>query len=302
MAIFVDGLGAPECPRLTPQQDWLLVEMAPDLGCVTRLSRDGASIERLWKTGRPNGCVMDIHGSTWVAESFPEPALLAIDGSGRARTVLRQVDGAPLLFPNDLCFGPDAHLYFTDSGIHYDEWVIDGEVRGDWETAAIDGRVIRLDPKSLEAQVLDSGIAFANGIAFGPDDKLYVNEMNSGNIYAYDVSNGSARPPSQRPVRRLFGNVVDRTRTYSGYRGPDGMAFSAEGRLYCAVYGQRDVTVLDSSGRATARIETQGRFPTNVSFGPEGEKRLYVTEIELGRMEAFDVAESGMAIYYGQKK
>ena len=44
------------------------------------------------------------------------------------------------------------------------------------------------------------------------------------------------------------------------------MAFGVDGRLYVAVFGQHDVTVLDRAGDVAARIETAGKLPTNVCF------------------------------------
>jgi hypothetical protein len=44
------------------------------------------------------------------------------------------------------------------------------------------------------------------------------------------------------------------------------------------------------------RIETEGRLPTNVAFGLE-EQRIYVTEDEFGRVEAFDVGTGGLRLY-----
>ena len=50
------------------------------------------------------------------------------------------------------------------------------------------------------------------------------------------------------------------------------MAFSSDGRLWVAVFGQGDVTVLNPDGTVATRIPSTGRSPTNVTFGPDGEK------------------------------
>jgi gluconolactonase len=60
----------------------------------------------------------------------------------------------------------------------------------------------------------------------------------------------------------------------AAFRGPDGMAFSDDGRLWCTVYGEWQVTVLDGAGRVVERLQTKGRLPTNVAFGPWGERRI----------------------------
>ena len=82
--------------------------------------------------------------------------------------------------------------------------------------------------------------------------------------------------------------------------GPDGMAFDEDGRLYVTVYGQRDVVVLSPGGETVERIETAGSLPTNVAFGPPGERRIYVTEVEFGTVEVFEVGAEGLRLHRGE--
>jgi gluconolactonase len=139
---------------------------------------------------------------------------------------------------------------------------------------------------------LDTGIKFTNGIAFGPDHRLYVNETLSGNIYAYDWRHGAVGP------RTLFGNVI-RPDAPPGWKGPDGMAFSADGKLYVAVFGQGDVTVLGHKGEVAGRIPTAGKLPTNVAFALPGHKKIYITEYEFGQVELFAAATDGLPLWTG---
>jgi gluconolactonase len=179
----------------------------------------------------------------------------------------------------------------TDSGIRFEDWVRDGRIRDDYMEAAIDGRVYRIDVKSGDARQLDSGIRFANGIAFGPDHCLYVNETLTGMVYKYNWTNSGI---SGR--REDFGNVID-PNAPAGWKGPDGMAFGKDGRLFVTVYGQGDVTGLGQDGQVVFRIRTAGRLPTNVAFGAPGEKRIYVTEDQFGRLEMFDVDTDGLPLF-----
>jgi gluconolactonase len=98
---------------------------------------------------------------------------------------------------------------------------------------------------------LDRGILFANGIAFGPDDALYA--TFTGEIDRYNVL-GPANPQGE-----VFGNVLQ---PYEGdyFRGPDGMCWGVDGRLYCAVYGQRNVTVLNTDGSIAEPLPLDGRL------------------------------------------
>jgi gluconolactonase len=289
--IYVPDLAEPEGPVLLPDGSWLVVEMDPSRGCITRLSADGKSRRVVAKTGRPNGLAVDQQGTIWVAESS-SPVLLRMTMDGKPEVYLTGCEGEPFLFPNDLCFGPDGALYMTDSGITIQEFAPGGRIRSDYLTAPMDGRVYRIDTHSAAITKLDTGIRFTNGIAWGPDDFLYVNETITGMVYRYrSLGKGRFGP------REDFGNVNDPA--LPGYKGPDGMKFGSDGNLYVTVYAQGDVTVLGRDGRVVRRIKTAGKKPTNVAFGPAGQKTVYVTEVELGSLEAIQVDTDGLPLYQG---
>jgi gluconolactonase len=291
--IFTSDLGLPEAPLLMPDGSWLVAELAFDRGRITRVSGDGTQHSVAVETGRPNGLALDAAGAVWACETLT-PALLRLDArSGAVETVLRDVDGVPLLWPNDLCFGPDGALYMTDSGLLVRDFLDDrGRPVPDCESLPMDGKLIRYDPPSGRAEILDAGFQFTNGIAFGPDGMLYVNETITGNVYRYSLGRGGALSS-----REVFGNVFDPEWPGSGLRGPDGMAFSRDGRLFVAVFGQGDVTVLGPDGATVERMRLEGRAPTNVAFGRDGEQRLYVVEDEFGTIEVYDVGVDGLALH-----
>jgi gluconolactonase len=290
--VFANGLRAPEGPVALGDGTWLIVEGGAERGCVTHISKDGLTKRIIKKTGRPNGLAVDSQGAIWVAES-KTPSLLRLTMEGVSEVVATGCDGEAFLFPNDLCFGPDGALYLTDSGVLIEEFAPNNQIRPDYMTVRYDGRVYRVDVKTGHVKKLDTGIKFTNGIAFGPDHKLYVNETLTGNIYRYE-SRGGAIDGS----RALFGNVI-RPDAPPGWKGPDGMAFSTDGKLYVAVFGQRDVTVLGKDGGVVERIPTGGTLPTNVAFALPGQKRIHITEYELGQIEAVDVPTDGLPLWTG---
>jgi gluconolactonase len=210
--------------------------------------------------------------------------------TGEVEVVLTGCDNEAFLFPNDLCFGPDGYLYLTDSGILIDEFEPGGKIRLDYEKLAYDGRVFRIHTQTKEIIKIDTGIRFTNGIAFGPDGYLYVNETLTGNIFRYKVEGDAVGK------RELFGNVINPT-SAPGFKGPDGMAFGENGQLYVTVFGQGDVTVLDKNGKVAERIRTKGMNPTNVAFGLPGKKQILVTEYEYGTMELFNVKTDGLELW-----
>ncbi len=290
--IFTSGLSVPEAPVLLPDGSWLVVEMGADRGCVTHISPDGKTKRVIAKTGRPNGLAVDREGIIWVAES-QVPSLLRLTMDGKVEVFLTECDGEPFLFPNDLAFGPEGDLYMTDSGILIGDFAPGGKVRPDYMTAPMDGRVYKINVKTREIRKLDSGMRFTNGIAFGPDKHLYVNEMITATVYRYQWRDGEIISG-----REVFGNVADPD-SPADMRFPDGQKFGANGYLYVAVFGQRDVTVLGPAGAVVERMKTKGRMPTNLAFGPPGSKKIYVTEDEFGTMEAFDVGTDGLPLYTG---
>jgi gluconolactonase len=290
--IFATGLSAPEGPVSLPDGAWLIVEGGAERGCVTHISPDGATKRVIKKTGRPNGLAVDSKGVIWVAES-KQPSLVRLTMEGKAEIVATECDGEEFLFPNDLCFGPDGGLYLTDSGVFIDDFAPNNQIRPDYMKLEYDGRVYRVDVATGKVKKLDTGIKFTNGIAFGPDRTLYANETLTGNIYSYRWQAGQAVGP-----RALFGNVI-RPDAPAGWKGPDGMAFSADGELYVAVFGQKDVTVLGNLGNVARRTPTSGKLPTNVAFALPGRKRLHITEYELGQMETIAVPADGLPLWDG---
>jgi hypothetical protein len=56
------------------------------------------------------------------------------------------------------------------------------------------------------------------------------------------------------------------------------------------------VTVLGRGGALVERISTVGKCPTNLAFGPSGEKKIYVTEAELGQVAGLDTHTEGLAL------
>ena len=290
--IFASGLGAPECPILLPDGHLLCVEMDAARSCVTWIEAGTGRKEIILRTGgHPNGLVREISNAMWIAE-VSEHALIHIDMRGRELDRITRCAGEPLLWPNDLVIGPDGALYVTDSGVLVSDWIADDgqSLREGWESYKLQGRVYRIDRDSGRAEMIDDGLRFANGLAFGPDALLYVAETLGGNIYRYDAT----RPAPA--TRELFGTVFGGD-VPAGFSGPDGIKFGADGRLYCAVVGGGRIAVIDSDGRLAETIPTLGPYPTNLAFSEDGSRMLYVTEIAQGVIERHAVPCDGLPLF-----
>ena len=288
-SVFHKGLGEPEAPVLLSDGSWAVVEMSPETGCVSVISRDGLIKDVVAKTGRPNGMVVDSHGTLWVAESMNPPSLKKVELSGSSESIITGGDGVEFLFPNDLAFGPDGALYMTDSGVSrpvFQQARETGRLN-----SKIDGKVFRIDLASRSAIVLDDGLQFANGLAFGLDDALYVTTTLNGLVYRYDWKHDGTLGP-----REEFTDLVDRNQE-SSFTGGDGLAVGMNGFLYCAVVGQGDVTVVDTDGRVVERIIVGGDQPTNVAFGPRDSGDLYVTVKDVGTFERYKIGITGLPLH-----
>ena len=287
--MFATGVGAPEGPVSLPDGTMYVTEMSAATSCVTKLDHHGQRTVVKRTGGRPNGLAMDGDGLLWVAEALLRCVICMTPDGREVLRVEGDVDG-PFLFPNDLAFGPDGHLYMTDTGMVADDFINGQEFVPNYLDLDWDGRVYEIDPKAGKVvRKLDSGLRFANGIAFDANDLLYANASFPGDVYRYDVFGAGT------PERGLFGNVLQ-TVDQIGFMGPDGMKFGADGRLYCTVYGQQNVTVLDAAGAVAERLALDGRCPTNCAFALTG-TTLLVTEVGKGQVEAVPVPSAGLRLH-----
>lgn len=286
------GLGSPEGPLWLGSENWLVVEMAEDRGSITRVHADG-SLQQVCRTGRPNGLVRTATGAVLAAESalrsivMLEPEWRAGDDQWVA-VATSDSRGVPMLFPNDLAVGPDGFVWITDSGLSLEAMKRDLFTAADPTGLPFDGRVYRMNPNTWEVETFDAGLGHLNGISFGPDGDLYVNDTITGDVYRYPRG---ADGPGERT---RFANVIDGTLS-PGFRGPDGMAHDIEGNLYVAVWGQGEVVVLDPDGNWLERLPTSGSRPTNVAFHPE-RAEFVVTEVETGTLQQLPALAPGLPL------
>ncbi|MGE0008512.1 MAG: SMP-30/gluconolactonase/LRE family protein [Parvibaculaceae bacterium] len=288
---FATGLGAPEGPVSLNDGSMYVTEMSNSTLNVTRLGPRGERRVVKKTGGRPNGLAVDGEGLIWIAEAG-QRALVCIAPDGRE---IKRLEGdgrhGRFFFPNDLAFGPDGHLYMTDSGMALADFLDGQNFVAGFMDLKWDGRVYQIDPRRMKIErLIDSRIRFTNGIAFGLDNTLYANASFTGEVYRYDVFG------PRKPKREVFGNVLRKDRQ-TGFKGPDGMKFGVDGRLYCTVYAQRNVTVLGRNGKVAERLALAGACPTNLAFSRDGRKIL-VTEVSRGRVEQLAAPCAGLELFY----
>ena len=285
---FAINIGAPEGPISLSDGSMYVTEMSQ--ACVTRLDPQGGRSVVKNTGGRPNGLALDGDGNIWIAEAMLRQ-LICIDPQGREICRLGGDDvNGPFLFPNDLAFGPDGQLYMTDSGMPIADFLDGQNFVENFLDLNWDGRVYEIDPRANKVvRVIDRAIRFTNGIAFDADDRLYSNASFTGDVYRYNVFG------EQAPARELFANVLQED-DQTGFKGPDGMKFGLDGRLYCTVYGQQNVTVLDKTGAVSERLRLDGPCPTNLCFSHDG-THILVTEVSKGQVERLASPCAGLPLH-----
>lgn len=273
--VVATGIDFCEGPVWT--QNGRLVFTSIDHGCLYELTLDGLSVSA-HTGGGPNGLTEGRRGILYVAQNGGSVRPEAKSGPP-AEPGIQRVERESVTYlargldsPNDLCFGPDDRLYFTDPrGL---------SASGERQP----GRIYAL-AEGGEPELLDEGPAYTNGVAFGPDPtELYVAETLRQRVLLYRLLDGS------------LGEPVEFCRTEPGF--PDGMCFDRDGRLFVAATLAHEVQVFDRHGaRADSLPCGEESMPTNCCFGgPEG-TTLFVTESRGGLVLAFDLAAPGLPLF-----
>jgi len=259
-SLLASGLGFPEGPAILPDGRIVLCDgntgelLAYDSGSTSLFARTG---------GSPWGTVLGSDGAVYVTQGGNVPGsgdTSAVSGIQRVRAdgtvelLFSQVAGYQLYGPNDLAFGPDGRLYFTESGSEQD-------FRFDVRSP---GRLFAVEASGAGEMLLELPNVYPNGIAFDAGQRLYWTESMAHRI---------CRLEGGEPV--TFCQLSDR-------HVPDGMAFAADGRLFVATTVSGGVTVISPDGQVLDDIDL-GEHATNCMF--EG-TALYVTATKVPDIEA----------------
>lgn len=285
--VYFQGVSKPEGPAFLPDGRMVITEMGS--GIVSVIAGNPPDKHVLAQTGRPNGLAVAEDGTLWIAESR-YPALLKLMPGGEVETISTGTAETPFLWPNDLCFGPDGALYMTDSGVLLENFEgIQPPTLA--YSVEINGKLWRINPDDGVATILDTGLRFANGIAFGPGGSyVYVSETLTGNIYRYHI-----QPDGSLPEREYFSNVMRKPPFEHGrVAGPDGMAFDIEGNLWVAILVQGDIAVIQPNGRIREYIPLLGDFPTNLAFG---ERFVVITEASKNQLLTLRTSVHGLPLF-----
>ena len=124
----------------------------------------------------------------------------------------------------------------------------------------------------------------SNGIAFSPDSKkLFVCESAQNRILTYNVNENG-----------FLSNKLVFAELPGG--DPDGIAFDIDGNLYVAHFGGGAIYVFSPKGIIKDKLITPGKKPSNVEFGGEDMRTLFITEDETNSVYSRQVETAGMKL------
>jgi len=202
---------------------------------------------------KTNGLLVLKNGDL-LACDFGFGSILRISKSGKVVTLINGYAGARFNRPNDLTIDSEGKLWFSDPK--------------SYGTDKLDGRLFRYDFETEQLDLVRDSLAFPNGLAFSPTDKrLYLSESAKNRILRFKVS--------------AQGQLTDQ-KTFIELQGgdPDGLDFDQTGNLYVAHFGSGLLFIIAADGSVLQKINTPGKKPSNIEFGGEDLKTLYLTEDE----------------------
>lgn len=205
-----------------------------------------------------NGLTLDREGRLVMAE-LGNRRLSRLEEDGSRTVLIDNYEGARLNTPNDLVFGSDGSLYFTDPSGGFE-----GRTDSSLRELGFNG-IYRLWP-SGELQLLYRNQPRPNGIALSLDEStLYVSnsDRNEQLWMAYDLDASGVSNP------RIFFDA----REVDAPGVPDGMKLDVSGNIFAA--GPGGVWVFTPDGTHLGTIQPT-EPPANVAWGDDG-RALYMT-------------------------
>lgn len=229
-----------------------------------------------------NGITVDRDGRLFIASAWGREIVVMDRETGEILD--RYGPDSGVEDPDDVAFGPDGSLYWTDFltgevGRRQPDGTVTKQTVGIGVNPIAfsdDGRLFvaqaffadglyELEPDLAgEPRVVIPGSETApfpkqlNGMDIGPDGKLYAPQPELGTIVSIDVDTATV------------------TAVASGLSTPVAVDFDAEGRLFVAIAGTGEIARVDLASGATTTVGKVERGIDNMAF--DADDRLFVTD------------------------
>lgn len=206
---------------------------------------------------RANGLTRDMKG--WLVSCEHDTRRVTREElDGGLTVVANSFQGRRLSRPNDVIVKSDGSIYFTDPNHNL--------VPPHWDIQHPD--VYRVTPDLGTLTLLFDNFVGPNGLTFSPDESvLYINDIRRNHIRAFNML------PNGLPAKQTDRVFADLSGAEPG--GTDGMKVDIEGNVFCG--GSGGLWILDAKGKKLGRIMHGQPATTNVAFGGDDWKTLYIT-------------------------
>ncbi|MGE0241435.1 MAG: SMP-30/gluconolactonase/LRE family protein [Parvibaculaceae bacterium] len=219
---------------------------------------DGRQNTVLWKQEGCGPSAVIPMGESFAVTCYDSGKLAVISRDGKDVASHDKDDtGAALVGPNDGTPDGKGGLYFTTSG--------------PWEAGPIVGRVLHLSADGKLGETAND-LHYANGIAFGPDKRLYVNESEAGRVISFAVDD-----QGRLSDRRLFVRLQALGEPADAY--PDGIKLGPDGNFYVGEYSAGTILVVAPNGKLVTRHTVPSAAAPNLAFSADG-KTMYIMAVD----------------------
>jgi gluconolactonase len=282
--VLAEGLGHPEGPDILPDGR---VVFANTYASEVAVWEPGRGIGTYAFTGgAPNACMLGTDGciyitqcptvGAWVAPDKRPPSIQRATPDGTVEVIATEADGVKFNAPNDLTFGPNGQLYFTDSG--------------DWDPVnkPHPGYICVIDPDGSCHVLEELERVYPNGIVAEPDGAIVWGESYTRRIVRRSPD-GSKRIIHELPENHL----------------PDGLKIDVNGDFWITSVSSGGIDVISHDGMYLDFLETGG-VPLNCVFAgtsllvcDSGTSETAGSTPMIGRLLKVDIGVSGMALFRG---
>lgn len=252
---------------------------ASDHQCaVAEIAADGTFRRLGPKGGAPNGINMDAQGRIVIANfgiyDRQDGSLQRFDpASGTHETLLAEVGGRRLTSANYPVIDRAGNIWCANS-THAETWpqALDGRA---------DGFIFVLRPDGT-SDIVAEGLKFPNGMALSADERfLFCAQTSGADVLRFPVLPGAALGAGERYGPVLGSLERDAAPEDTGWT--DGIGFDAKGNLWvCLPAANKVVAITPDLSVVTVLHDPSGEqvnHPTNVTWGGEGLRDLYIGSI-----------------------
>jgi gluconolactonase len=228
---------------------------------------DGKHVGSYWSGEHcgPSGLIAYRHDHILVA-CYDANEIVELDGTGKQiRVIDKDSAGRPFIGPNDFTADGAGGIYVSASGV-YDL------------KAPISGTVLHMPAATGSLVEVANLIHYSNGLTLSKDGKsLLVAEMLAGRILSFPVKADGTLGP--RTVWARMQDLAAPTPHEDAYNGPDGFKLGPDGNYYIAQNGSGRVLVVNEDKKLLRIISVPTPYVTNVNFGADGAKTVYITGV-----------------------